>query len=66
MPEPNSAKSEQQLQLPAFPGEHPARHAASQWMEKMHDKIADEKLQTELNGELCHYVYSTSAIGQQR
>ena len=52
MPEPNSAKSEQQLQLPAFPGEHPARHAASQWMEKMHEKIADEKLQTALNGEL--------------
>ena len=37
--------------LPHFPGQHPARHAASQWMEKLNDHVAHHKLQTAMRGE---------------
>ena len=39
-------------ELPQFPGEHPARHAASQWMEKLQDQVAHLNLQTAMRGEL--------------
>ena len=38
--------------MPQFPGEHPARHAAREWMEHFHDRVAKRKLQSAQRGEL--------------
>ena len=52
MPQMNDNVSDAIKELPTFPGEHPARHAAREWMEKYNDKVATHKLQTAQRGEL--------------
>ena len=52
MPEAVKTATEAAQELPAFPGEHPARHAAREWMEKFNDKVSTHKLQTAQRGEL--------------
>ena len=52
MPQVNDTVNESVKELPTFPGEHPARHAAREWMEKYNDKVATHKLQTAQRGEL--------------
>ena len=52
MPQEPKSAAEAALELPTFPGEHPARHAAREWMEKFNDKVATHKLQTAQRGEL--------------
>ena len=52
MPEAVKAAAEAAQELPPFPGEHPARHAAREWMEKFNDKVSTHKLQTAQRGEL--------------
>ena len=52
MSHPTKSAVEAAQELATFPGEHPARHAAREWMEKFGDKVATNKLQTAQHGEL--------------
>ena len=52
MSTPIKAAAEAAQELHPFPGEHPARHASREWMEKFNDKVAREKLQPAQRGEL--------------